>query len=238
MSRLILFDKRGTGLSDPALDFPTPRERSDDLVGVLDGAGSQRAVLFGVCGGGALCTHFDADHPDRTAGLILHASAARLLRTVDYPRGWTLEQHKQLRDSFEHAWLTGGRPDRRNPGLATNPRYCDWFARYIRLSASPFMARQLVDMNMHLDIRELLPKIDTPCLITVPTDDVWMSPDNSRYLARNIAGARLVELPGVDHDPWLATQRRFSPRFRSFSPRSAGHPVTAGWSHRTGSGSG
>jgi pimeloyl-ACP methyl ester carboxylesterase/DNA-binding SARP family transcriptional activator len=204
IGRLILFDKRGTGLSDPALDFPTTRERSEDLLAVLDAAGSPRAVLFGVCGGGALCIQLAADHPDRATGLILHNSMARMLRAGDYPWGWTARMYQRLLASFEDAWLGNGDGlVRRNPGLADNPRYREWFARYVRLGASPWMARRLTEMNRELDVRALLGQVQAPTLVICRTQDAWLSADNSRYLARHIPGARLVELPGVDHDPWV-----------------------------------
>jgi pimeloyl-ACP methyl ester carboxylesterase len=195
---------RGTGLSDPALDFPTTRERSEDLLAVLDAAGSARPVLFGVCGGGALCIQLAADHPERVAGLLLHNSMARMLRAPDYPWGWSAGTYRRLLASFEDAWLGNGDGlVGRNPGLAGNPRYRAWFARYVRLGASPWMARRLTELNAELDVRELLSRVRAPCLVICRTEDVWLSADNSRYLARNIPGARLVELPGVDHDPWV-----------------------------------
>jgi pimeloyl-ACP methyl ester carboxylesterase/DNA-binding SARP family transcriptional activator len=204
MARLILFDKRGTGLSDPALDFPTTRRRSEDLVAVLDAVGSERAVLFGVCAGGALCAQLAADHPDRVAGLILHNSMARTLCADDYPWGWAPEVYAAFLERLDAAWLGNGDGlVRRNPGLADDPRYRDWFARYMRLAANPWMARRLAEMNARLDIRAVLPRISAPALIVCRTEDVWLSPGNSRYLARKIPGARLVELPGVDHDPWV-----------------------------------
>jgi len=204
MSRLILFDKRGTGLSDPALDFPTTRERSEDLLAVLDSAGSERAVLFGVCAGGALCAQLAADHPDRVAGLILHNSMARTLTDADYPWGLQPEHYARLLDGLDEAWMgNGDRLVRRNPGLAGNPGYRDWFARYMRLASNPWMARRLAEMNADLDVRAALPEIRAPTLVICRTDDVWLSPQNSRYLAGEIRGARLVELPGVDHDPWV-----------------------------------
>jgi DNA-binding SARP family transcriptional activator/pimeloyl-ACP methyl ester carboxylesterase len=228
MARLILFDKRGTGLSDPALDFPTTRERSEDLVAVLDATGTERAVLFGVCGGGALCAQLAADHPDRAAGLILHNSMARMLVDRDYPCGWTRERYAQLLDGFEQAWLGDGAGlVRRNPGLAANPRYRDWFARYVRLGASPWMARRLTEMNRDLDVRSVLGRIRAPTLVICRTDDAWLSPQNSRYLAREIARARLVELPGADHDPWVGDAETVLELVRGFLGTLAAPRVSA-----------
>jgi pimeloyl-ACP methyl ester carboxylesterase len=104
MSRLILFDKRGTGLSDPALDLPSMNERAGELVAVLDAVGSERAVLFGVCGGGAVSAHLAAEHPERTAGLVLHGAAARIIRTDDYPWGG---QRSSMRISWPPSRMRG-----------------------------------------------------------------------------------------------------------------------------------
>ncbi|MGH9247309.1 MAG: alpha/beta fold hydrolase [Acidimicrobiales bacterium] len=224
MARLILFDKRGTGLSDPALDFPTTRERSDDLVSVLDAAGSERAVLFGVCGGGGLCVQFAADHPDRTAGMVLHNSLARVLSTDDYPWGLPADRYERFLSSFEEAWLRQDGIERRNPGLADNPRYKDWFARYMRLAASPWMARRLAELNAAIDIRALLPRVEAPCLVICRTEDAWLSPQNSRYLAANITDAELLELPGVDHDPWVGDTEPVLDAVDAFLGRLAGTP--------------
>jgi pimeloyl-ACP methyl ester carboxylesterase/DNA-binding SARP family transcriptional activator len=217
MSRLILFDKRGTGLSDPALDFPTTRQRSDDLAAVLDAAGSRRCVLFGTCAGAALSVQFAFDHPSRTAALILFGGFARMLQTPDYPWGWPAERYAQLLDSFEIAWLgAGDRISRRNPGLADNPRYRQWYARYIRLAANPFMARRLTEMNADIDIRDLLPSVAAPTLVMVNDQDAWMSPQNSRYLAEHIPGAQLVTITGTDHDPWTGDTRPVLEAIKAF----------------------
>jgi DNA-binding SARP family transcriptional activator/pimeloyl-ACP methyl ester carboxylesterase len=204
IGRLILFDKRGTGLSDPAIDFPPVRERSDDLIGVLDAADSQRAILFGTCGGGGLCLQFASDHPDRTTALVLHNAMARMLVADDYPWGWLPEQYERFLAAFDEAWLGDGTGQvRRNPGLADDPRYCDWFARYMRLAANPWMSKRVAELNRELDVRSVLGAIRAPALVICRIEDVWLVPENSRYLAREIRGAKLVELPGVDHDPWV-----------------------------------
>jgi DNA-binding SARP family transcriptional activator/pimeloyl-ACP methyl ester carboxylesterase len=230
MARLILFDKRGTGLSDPALDFPTPHQRSEDLVRVLDAVGVQRAVLFGVCGGGALCAHLAAEHPERAGGLILHNSAARMLWADDYPWGMAAGPYERYLAAFEEVWLDErDQIARRNPWLADNPRYRDWYARYVRLAASPYMARRLAEMNADLDIRLLLADIRTPTLVITRTGDAWLSPDNSRYLAEHIPGAHLLELPGVDHDPWVGDTEQVLTAVGGFlAERRAEHSAPAG----------
>jgi pimeloyl-ACP methyl ester carboxylesterase len=129
---------------------------------------------------------------------------ARMLRADDYPWGWSAEAYDRFLAAFEQAWMSNGSGlARRNPGLLDNPRYRDWFARYVRLAASPWMSRRLAEMNAEIDVRGLLGAIRVPCLVSCTTEDVWLSPDNSRYLAEHIPGAQLVEFPGVNHDPWV-----------------------------------
>jgi len=201
--RLIIFDKRGTGLSDPVVEWPTLEERVGDLFAVMDGAGSERAVLFGVSEGAPLCALAAWLHPERVAGLALHAGFSRVLRTQDYPYGWTPEFFEFYLDSFERAWTTGEGLEIVNPSLAGDTRYIRWFARYLRLSASPGMTRRLMRLNAEIDIGDALPNIRVPTLITHRRDEQWVSVENSRHLASRIPGARLVELPGADHQPWI-----------------------------------
>jgi len=201
--RLIIFDKRGTGLSDAVVEWPSLEERVEDLLAVMDAAGSDRAVLFGVSEGAPLCALAAALWPKRVAGLVLHAGFRRIVSTPEYPYGWAPEFFEVYLDSFEQAWTTGAGLEIVNPSLAGDRRYLRWFARYLRLSASPGMTRRLMRMNAEIDIGEVLPQIHVPTLITHRRDERWVSVENSRYLASRIAGARLVELPGVDHQPWI-----------------------------------
>jgi pimeloyl-ACP methyl ester carboxylesterase len=123
---------------------------------------------------------------------------------------------------------------RRNPGLAKNPRYRNWFARYVRLASNPWMARRLAEMNAELDVRSSLTRIRAPSLVICRTDDAWLSPENSHYLAENIAGAELLELPGVDHDPWVGDTEPVLDAVETFlgtlsraAPRTVEPPVEA-----------
>jgi pimeloyl-ACP methyl ester carboxylesterase len=201
--RLIIFDKRGTGLSDAVVEWPTLEERVDDLMCVMDAAGSERAVLFGVSEGAPLCVLAAALYARRVAGLILHAGFRRIVSTPDYPYGWTPQFFEFFLDSFEHSWTTGAGLEAINPSLAGDRRYMRWFARYLRLSASPGMAKRLMRMNEEIDIADALREVRVPTLLTHRRDERWVSIENSRYLASKIPGAKLIELPGTDHHPWV-----------------------------------
>ena len=201
--RLIIFDKRGTGLSDSVVEWPTFSERVDDMFAVMDAARSERAVLFGVSEGGPMCALAAARHPERVAGLVLHAAFARILRAPDYPWGWTPERFESWLDSFEEAWTTGAGLEVINPSLAGNHRYIRWYARYLRLGASPGMARRLMRMNAEIDLAEVLPTISVPTLVLHRRDERLVKAEHGRYVAERIPGARLVLLPGVDQHPWI-----------------------------------
>ena len=201
--RLIIFDKRGTGLSDSVVEWPSFEQRADDMIAVLDAAGSERAILFGVSEGGPLCALVAARNPGRVAGLILHASFRRILGAPDYPLGWTQERFEHWLASFEQAWTTGAGLEVVNPSLAGNRRYLRWYARYLRLGASPGTARRLMRMNAEIDLVDVLPEIRVPTLVTHRRDERWIEAGHGRYVAERIPGARFVLLPGVDQHPWI-----------------------------------
>jgi pimeloyl-ACP methyl ester carboxylesterase len=202
-SRLILFDKRGTGLSDRVAEMPNLETRMDDVRAVLDAVNSERAALFGSSEGGVLCALFAATHPDRTSALIMHGSYARLTWRPDYPWGPTDEERSALNDEAELHW---GEPigiEERAPSMAHDVRFRNFWARVLRLSASPGAFAALSRMNMQIDIRNILPAIRVPALIMHSVNDQALPIESGRYLAEHIPGARLVELTG-DHVPWLA----------------------------------
>jgi pimeloyl-ACP methyl ester carboxylesterase/DNA-binding SARP family transcriptional activator len=201
--RLIIFDKRGTGLSDSVVEWPTFAQRVEDMLAVMDAAGSERAVLLGVSEGGPMCAFAAARHPDRVAGLVLHSSFSRILVEAGNPWGWTSEFFEAYLASFEEAWTTGAGLEVINPSLAGNRRYLRWFARYLRLGASPGMTRRLMRMNAEIDSEDLLAEIRVPTLILHRREERWNPVENGRHLAERVPDARLVELPGVDHQPWI-----------------------------------
>jgi pimeloyl-ACP methyl ester carboxylesterase/DNA-binding CsgD family transcriptional regulator len=202
-SRLILFDKRGTGLSDPVAEPPTFAERMDDIRAVLDAAGSERAALLGISEGGPLSIIFACTYPERTQALIAYGSYARWLSDSDYPWGRSAEQFASFLEGIGRAWETGEWWMQHNPTALAEERYRKWWARYLRASASPGMATALVRMNSQIDVRDVLPGVPVPTLILHRTKELWFDVGNARYLAQRIPNAKLVELPGVDHVPWV-----------------------------------
>ena len=201
--RLILFDKRGTGLSDPMKRPPTLAERVDDIRAVMDEVGVERAHLLGVSEGGALSIAFAAQHPQRVESLILYGSYPRKVATADYPWGVSRQTVARFLERFDEAWASGAWWDIVNPDLPLDPDTRHWWARYLRVGASPSMARDLMLMDAQIDVRSLLPDVLAPTLVLHRADDRWVAVGNGRYLASHIAGARFVELAGADHRPWL-----------------------------------
>ena len=218
MGRLILFDKRGTGLSDavPVDQLPTLEQRLDDVRAVMEAAGSERAVLVGVSEGGPLCSVFAATYPERTAGLIMIGSYARRLRDADYPWGPTREE----RDAFCQAVIdTWGGPvgiDERAPSRAQDPAFREWWASYLRMGASPGAAVALTRMNAEIDIRAVLPSIRVPTLVLHRAGDRCLRVEEGRYLASHIPGAAFVELPGDDHLPFVGDQEAILAQIERF----------------------
>ena len=202
-SRLILFDKRGTGLSDRVTDMPSLEVRMDDVRAVMDTAGSERAALFGSSEGGPMCALFSATYPDRTSALIMSGSYARRTRAPDYPWGPTKEQYDAWVDQMGHDWGGPFGLDARAPSMAHDGRYREWWAHYMRISASPTAAVTLSRMNGEIDVRHVMPTIRVPTLILHCVGDRAIDIGGARYMAQQIPQARLIELPGSDHIPWL-----------------------------------
>ena len=200
-SRLILFDKRGTGLSDPVPvdQLPTLEQRMDDVRAVMDAAGSERAALMGTSEGGPMNLLFAATHPKRTAALILVASYARLSAASDYPGGTPTEVTDNLLDRIDREWGTGVTLGAVAASHKDDPQMLEWWARYQRQAASPGAAVALLRMAYDSDVRAVLSAIRTPTLILHRAKDRMMPVAHSRYLAQHIQGAKFVELPGQDH---------------------------------------
>ncbi len=205
-SRLIQFDKRGTGFSDRSAGLANFEQRMDDVRAVMDAAGSERAALVGVSEGAAMCALFAATYPERTSALIMLGGYARRSWAPDYPWGATAEERRGFLEQIERGWGGPVALARRAPSRATDEQFRQWWATFLRMSASPGAAAVLTQMNMEIDIRHLLPVVHVPTLIIHRTDDLAISVEGSRYMAERIAGARYVELPGRDHLPFVGDQ--------------------------------
>lgn len=207
-SRLITFDKRGTGLSDrvPNDQLPTLDERMDDLRAVMDAAGSERAALLGVSEGGPLCALFAATYPERTQALVMYGTYSKRIWSADYPWAPTQENREQEYALIEREW--GGQMDIANlvPSKIDDEEFTRRLATFMRRSASPGAAVALLRMNTQIDIRALLPTIRVPTLVTHRSGDLIANVEEGHWLAEQITGARFVELPGNDHLPWVGDQ--------------------------------
>jgi pimeloyl-ACP methyl ester carboxylesterase len=201
-SRLILLDRRGTGLSDRVDRLPTLEERMDDVRAVMDAAGSERAYLFGISEGGPMCILFAATYPARTAGLVLCDTFARGRYADDYPWALTEEQERQHLERIEREWGTGltasFAPSRENEEAFRRA-----WGRFERRAVSPGGMRMILAMSADTDVRHVLPSIQVPTLVVHRTEDRIVPVENGRYLTQRIPGARLVEVPGIDHFPWV-----------------------------------
>jgi class 3 adenylate cyclase len=207
-SRLILFDKRGTGLSDrvPDAQLPTHEERMDDLRAVMDAAGSERAAIFGFSEGGNLATLFAATYPQRTTALITFGCFAKRIWAPDYPWAPTREQRERDYDVVARNWGASMDLSTLIPSKIGDEAFTRKLATYLRRAASPGAAAALLRMNTQLDIRAVLPAIRVPTLVLHRVGDLDANIEEGRFIARRIPGARFVELPGSDHLVWVGDQ--------------------------------
>ena len=226
LSRLVVFDKRGTGMSDPVAGFPTLETRMDDIRAVMDAAQSRRAVLYAIGEAGPLCALFAATYPERTAGLVLIHAAHRFVRGPDSPWLPTRGEAEQRIEEFLRHRLD---PAGRDHGL---PRWSEFspeatdsdqqsFARVFRLSVSPTTGVAYMRANLDVDVSEFLPLIRAPTLVLFRSGVVQPVVQNSRYLAARIPGAHLVELPGVSLAPSFGDQEALFAEIERFLQKTS-----------------
>ena len=197
-ARVVMFDKRGTGMSDRVAELPGLDQRIDDLRAVMDAAGMEQAALLGISEGGPLCALFAATYPDRCRALVLYGSFARF--SSWFP---TEESLEQFLGYIDQAWGSGASLPFFAPSVANDPATQQWFGRFERLGASPAAVKALMRMNSQIDISAIVPTIRVPTLVIHRTEDVTINVEGGRYLAEHIPGARYIELPGKDHPPWI-----------------------------------
>ncbi len=202
-SRLIRFDKRGQGLSDRVERMPTIEERMDDVLSVMDAAGSEQAAIFSLSEGGPMGIVLAATHPDRTSKLILWNAFSRLAWVPGTPE----EGRQQIVDAslrkWGKAWGTGSLVERFVPSAAADPNFRDWWGRFERLSMSPGATVETLRVNFEIDVRDILPSVRVPTLVIRNDGDIILPREaTSRYLADQIPDAHYVVLPGRDHFAW------------------------------------
>jgi pimeloyl-ACP methyl ester carboxylesterase/class 3 adenylate cyclase len=207
-ARLICFDQRGTGLSDPIplAELPGLEQWMDDVRAVMDAAGSRRAGLLGSGGGGLMSALFAATYPERTRALILLNSYARLGATTDYPVGGSSDLEGRIEHEMATAWGRGALVEMLAPSRMGDARFRDWLGRYQRLGASPGTVLAHRRMLRQLDVRDILPSIRVPTLVLHRRDNALVNAAHARYLAEHIPGARHVEVPGTDYFPFAGDQ--------------------------------
>jgi pimeloyl-ACP methyl ester carboxylesterase/DNA-binding winged helix-turn-helix (wHTH) protein/class 3 adenylate cyclase len=207
-SRLILFDKRGTGLSDrvPINQLPTLEQRMDDVRAVMNAVGSERAALCGVSEGGPMCSLFAATYPEKTLAPVMIGTYAKRIRDAEYPWGPTTEQREEFFELMRQHWGGPVGIDERAPSVAHDAKFRDWWATYLRMGASPGAAVALTKMNAEIDVRNVLPSIRVPSLVIHRTDDQCLKVEEGRFVAQRIPGAKFVEFPGHDHLPFVGDQ--------------------------------
>ena len=207
-SRLILFDKRGTGLSDrvPLSELPTLEQRMDDVRAVMDAVGSERAVLIGVSEGGPMCSLFAATYPEKTTALVMIGTYAKRIKDEDYPWGVSLEDREKFFELMRRDWGTAVGIEERAPTLAKDELFRDWWATYLRMGASPGAAVALTKMNAEIDVRNVLSSIRVPSLVIHRSGDMCLKVEEGRYVASKIQACKYVELGGTDHLPFVGNQ--------------------------------
>jgi len=199
-SRLIMFDRRGIGASDPVSGDPLPSwERwADEARAVLDAVGSEQAVIFGQTDSAPTAVLFAAIHPDRSRALILFNATARFMTDADYPWGLSEADVGDSMAVLEQVWGTEDMAEFGNPDAARDPAYRRWYARTTRLAISGKEAAAHARWMQFTDVREVLPSIRIPTLVLHREDVKWISPEQGQYLADRIADARFIMVPGAD----------------------------------------
>src|ERR1051325_1441739 len=215
-SRLILFDKRGTGLSDQTSELPTLEQRMDDVRAVMEAVGSERAAVFGMSEGGNMALLFAATYPERTRALITFGVFAKRVWDPEYPWAPTPEERQGFYDALEKEWGGPIGIEDIAPSMAEDQNLRDWWAAYQRRSASPSAALALARMNTMIDVSNVLPAIHVPTLVLHRTGDRDANIEEGRYIAGLIPGARLVELPGIDHLIYAGDQNSVITEVQSF----------------------
>lgn len=214
-ARVVLIDRRGTGLSDPVVEPPTLEERMDDVRAVIDAVGWERAVIWGISEGGPMAMMFAATYPHRVSALVLNGTFARFSRADDYPFGYPQKANDRWLSTLDSTWGTGELSRSFAPSVS-DAAGIRTLARMERMAMSPGTARKLFEVMTQIDVRHVLAAISVPTLVVHRADDRPVMVGHARYLAERIAGAKYVELAGRDHLPWLGDTDHLLDEVREF----------------------
>jgi class 3 adenylate cyclase/esterase/lipase len=198
-ARVITFDRRGSGLSDPLSGAPTLEEQMDDVIAVMDAAGSERAAIAGTLEGGPMAALFAATHPDRVEALVLYSTFARATWAPDYEWAWSAEDRGAHMAQLVEHWGEGYVAGSVAPSAWEDPSFREWAGRLERLAASPSTIQRIFDLIGEFDVRDVLPSIRVPTLVMHRREDSFIKIEHSRYIASRIPQARFVELEGTDN---------------------------------------
>ena len=193
-ARVVIFDKRGTGLSDRVGELPGLDQRMDDVRAVMDAVGIERAALLGISEGASLAMLFAATHPEPCQALVLYGAFARFASW--FP---TKEGFQAFLDYIDRDWGSAASAAKFAPSRQSDAAFQQWWGRFERLGASPSAAIALMRMNSEIDVTDILPSIHVPTLVIHRTQDAVVNVEGGRFLAERIPDARYVELPGIDH---------------------------------------
>ena len=217
VARVILFDKRGTGLSDRIVEFSTLEERMDDIRAVMDAVGSEKAVLFGHSEGGSVSALFAATYPERTISLITFGIFAKRRYSPDYPWAPTDEERQVVYDMIENSWGSGDMDlASLAPSKANDKSFMDWLASYFRSGASPSAALILTKLNTQVDIIDILSSIKVPTLIMQRTHDIDVKIEEGKFISERIRNSKFVEFDGNDHLFWAGNSEEVLNEMRDF----------------------
>jgi len=217
VARVILFDKRGTGLSDRMAELSTLEERMDDIRAVMDAVGSKKAILFGHSEGGSVSALFAATYPNRVISLITFGAFAKRKYTSEYPWAPTNVERQSLYDMIEHNWGSGKMNlESLAPSKANDRVFMDWLANYFRSGASPGAALALTKMNTEVDIIDILPLIHVPTMILQRTNDIDVKIEEGKFIASRIKGSQFVAFDGDDHLFWIGNTKEVLDEIRAF----------------------
>lgn len=219
--RIILFDKRGTGLSDRIVEFATLEERMEDINAVMNATNSKKAILFGHSEGGSVSALFSATYPKKVLALITFGIFAKRRYSEDYPWAPTDTERQKVYDMIENSWGSGDMNlQSLVPSKANDEKFMSWLASYFRSGASPRAAMKLTKMNTQVDIIDILKYIKVPTLLMQRTNDIDVKIEEGKFIAERIKGAKFIEFDGNDHLFWagntdevLCEMKRFISQF-------------------------